>query len=110
MANIYQQFLRAPNESALAPDASFNYITTATTINKSDAIIKHLQAQSAQILKKDEKILSTIENDNGVCLEIETVMEFKRGGGVILPKMDDNMLIDTTAVCPMVNPVNQGLY
>jgi len=104
MADIYQSFLRSPSAAHLAPNASLHYITTTTSINQPDAIIKHLQAQEKQVEKKSEEILSCIESSNGVCLETETTFKFVRSGGVLLPQMDDNMLADMEAVCPMVSP------
>lgn len=102
MANTYQTFLASPSEALLAPNASLHYITTTTTIREPAAIIKHLQAQSKMVEKKSEEVLSCIESSNGVCLETETTFKFVKSGGLILPQMDDNMLADMTAVCPMV--------
>lgn len=102
MADVYQSFLRSPNASALAQNASLHYITTTTSIHESSAIIKHLQAQEKLLNKKDERVLSVIESNDGVCVETETTFEFTRGGGAILPQLDDNMLADMVVVCPMV--------
>lgn len=104
MADIYQSFLRSPSTSHLASDAALHYITTTSTIRGADAIIKHLQAQSKQIQKKEEKLLSVTAGPNGVCVETETAMVFKTGGGLILPNMDENMLADMSAVAMMVSP------
>ena len=103
MANIYQSFLKSPSVSFLAPNASLHYITTTTSIHEPEAIIKHLQAQAKQVEKQSENILSSTESSNGICLETETTFKFVRGGGLILPQMDDNMLADMVAVCPMVS-------
>ncbi|KAF4552307.1 Hypothetical protein D9617_10g072880 [Elsinoe fawcettii] len=105
MASIYQTFLRSPRIEHLAANASIHYITTTTTILKPDAIIKHLEVQSRAVEKKEEKVLNITEASNGICLETETVLEFRKGGGVILPGMDENMLADMTVVCPMVHVV-----
>lgn len=102
MADSYLSFLRSPSASALASNASLHYITTTTSIHEPATIIKHLQAQEKQVKKKSETVLSTIESSNGVVLETETTFEFLRGGGTILPQMDDNMLADMLVVCPMV--------
>ncbi|GAM90956.1 hypothetical protein ANO11243_090030 [Dothideomycetidae sp. 11243] len=106
MSDIYQLFLRSPDVSHLAPSAALHYITTTSTIKDADAIVKHLQAQEQQVQKKEEKILSCISSDNGVCAETETTFVFRNGGGLILPNMDENMLADVTAVCPMVHIVS----
>ncbi|KAG8626819.1 hypothetical protein KVT40_005764 [Elsinoe batatas] len=105
MASIYQSFLRAPRIEQLAANASIHYITTTTTILKPDAIIKHLEVQSRAVEKKEEKILNVTEASNGLCIETETILQFRNGGGVILPGMDINMLADMTVVCPMVHVV-----
>ncbi|GAB7356182.1 hypothetical protein MBLNU459_g6770t1 [Dothideomycetes sp. NU459] len=105
MADIYSSFLRAPTAAALAPNASLYYITTTTAINEPATIIKHLQAQEKQVKKKSETVLSAVESRNAVVLETETTFEFIRGGGTILPQMDDNMLSDIIVVCPMIHVV-----
>lgn len=90
-AATYQAFLAAPSASALAPNASINYITTTTAIHEAAAIVKHLQIQQKQVVKKDEKILFTLESDNGVCLETEITLQFNNGGGAFLPGMDSTL-------------------
>jgi len=102
MADIYQSFLRSPTVASLAPNASLHYITTTTSFHEPEAIVKHLQAHTKQVEKRSENVLSTMESSNGVCLETETTFKFVRSGGVILPQMDDNLLADMEAVCPMV--------
>lgn len=103
MANIYESFLNRPDASALAPNASLHYITTTTSINESTAIIKHLQAQDKLIKKKSETVINTVASGNAIVLETETVLEFVRGGGAILPNMDDNMLVDSIVTIPFVS-------
>ncbi|OCL11737.1 hypothetical protein AOQ84DRAFT_437484 [Glonium stellatum] len=101
----YQQFLANPSTAALAEKASIHYITTLTTINEPTAIIKHLSAQSKQLEKKSEKVLSAIESSNGLCLDVETTLEFIFGGGAFLPGLDDNFLADRTVTFPVVHIV-----
>lgn len=98
----YHQFRSSPDASALADKASINYITTLVTINEPAAITKHLSAQAKQLNKKEEKVLSTIEGDDGLCLEVETTLEFVSGGGAFLPGLDDNFLADRTVTLPVV--------
>lgn len=105
MAATYQSFLASPSTSVLAPDASINYITTTTTINEPTAIIKHLQVQGRQVVKKEEYILSAIESANGVCLETDTTIQFKNGGGAFLPGMDENLIDDCIVTFPLVHVV-----
>lgn len=106
MASTYRSFLASPDASHLASDASINYITTTTTINESAAIIKHLQAQQKQVTKKDEKVLSTIEDGNSLCLETELTIQFNNGGGAFLPSMDENLLDEKLVVFPLLHVVN----
>lgn len=105
MASVYTSFLQSPSASVLAANASLNYISTTTTIHEPAAILKHLQAQAKQLQKKDEKVLSTIEGDHGVCVETETTLQFTSGGGAFLPGIDENLLDEKTVVFPMVHVV-----
>ena len=100
---VYQSFLASPAATALSADASFNYITTLTTINNSAAIVKHLTNQDKILKKKQEKILSSIESHNAICLEVETTLEFLSGGGAYLPGLDDNFVADQEATLPIVS-------
>lgn len=106
----YQKYLSNPDASAFAPDGSLNYITTLTTIHKPDAIAKHLHAHQRVLRKKHENILNTIESDHGLCLEVETTVEFITGGGTFLPGLDDNFLADQLATFPVVCPVFHTSY
>jgi len=104
MAETYLSFIRSPNVSALAAGASLHYITTTTSINEGDAIVKHLQAQDKVVKKKSETILSSMASSDGIVVETETELEFVRGGGAFLPNMDDNMLTDSLVTVPIVSP------
>lgn len=106
MAATYQAFLASPSASALAPNASINYITTTTAVNEPAAIIKHLQIQQKQVVKKDEKILYTIESGNGLCLETEVTLQFHNGGGAFLPGMDENVIDERVVTFPLVHIVS----
>ncbi|KAL8643148.1 MAG: hypothetical protein Q9228_000210 [Teloschistes exilis] len=101
----YQSYLTNPNASAFASDGSLNYITTLITIHKADAIAKHLIAHQKTLRKKHENILNTIENNNALCLEVETTIEFLTGGGSYLPGLDDNFLVDQVVTIPIVHIV-----
>ncbi|KAI5276272.1 hypothetical protein E4T47_00911 [Aureobasidium subglaciale] len=105
MADTYLSFLRSPTESALASDAALHYITTTTSIHESSAIIRHFQAQDKVVKKKSENILSSFGSSQNAVVETDTTFEFIRGGGAILPQMDDNMLVDSVATLPMVHVV-----
>ena len=103
LAAAYQAFLASPRDTHLNSNASLNYITTLTTINSSAAIAKHLSNQQSVVRKKQEKVLSNIESDNAICLEVETTLEFNTGGGAYLPGLDDNFLSDQVVTFPIVS-------
>lgn len=106
MAGLYVQWLQAPNSGDLADDAALNYITTITTISESTAILKHLTAQAKQVEKKQEKVLFSVESDNGCCVETLTTLKFRTGGGAFLPGMDSNMLDEREVTFPLTHVVN----
>lgn len=105
MASQYADFLRAPTTSLLAADASLVYITTTTEIKEPTAILKHIQAQQKLVDKKNEKILNTIAGQDGLCLETETTLQFKMGGGAYLPGMDENLLDEKLVTFPLMHIV-----
>jgi len=105
MASQYTSFLSNPTASALAADASLVYITTTTEIKEPAAILKHLQAQDKQLTKKAEKVLNVIAGQDGVCLETETTLQFKAGGGAYLPGIDENLLDNKTVTFPLTHIV-----
>lgn len=104
MADIYQTFLRKPQASLLADNATLHYITTTTSINGAEAILKHLQAQRTQLTKTDETVLSCIEGVNAVSMEISTKFKILQSGGVYLPKLESHLITDMEPCCPMVRP------
>jgi len=101
----YKQFLAAPNPSFLADNASLHYITTLVTVNGSSQIIKHLNGQSHDLSKKEEKFLDVVEGQNALATEVHTTMEFLTGGGAYLPSLDDNFLADRTVTFPIVSMI-----
>ncbi|KAL1305737.1 hypothetical protein AAFC00_007320 [Neodothiora populina] len=105
MAGVYTSFLSSPSAAALAPDATLHYITTTVSIHEPAAIMKHIQAQEKLVKKKSETILSTIVSNSAIVVETATVYEFVRGGGALLPSMDDNFLVDSVVTIPMVHIV-----
>lgn len=106
----YEAFLSSPTTGSLADHASINYIPTLTTVNDASAIIKHLNAQAKLLTKKSEKILSAIESSNGLCVDVDTTIEFVGGGGAYLPGLDDNFLADRTVAFPMVGLKLSALF
>ncbi|OMP87288.1 hypothetical protein BK809_0007374 [Diplodia seriata] len=106
LSAAYQSFLGAPATSQLAPSASLNYVPTTTTVTEPTAILKHLSAQGKLLKKKGEKILSSIESGNGLCLDVETTLELVNGGGAYLPGLDDNFIADRTVTFPVIHIVH----
>lgn len=100
---VYQSYLSNPTANVLSDNASLSYINTLTTIKTASAIVKHHAAHQKVLNKKEEKILSCIETDNALCLDIETTLEFLAGGGAYLPGLDDNFLADRVVTFPMVS-------
>ena len=99
---VYQSYLATPNATAFAPDGSLNYITTLTTLHKTDVIAKHLALHQKILKKRHENILYAIESDDALCLEVDTTIEFLSGGGMYLPGLDDNFLADQLVTFPVV--------
>lgn len=105
MASTYAAFLQAPSPSMLAANASITYITTTTTVSEPAAIIKHLTAQAKQVTKKNEKVLNMVEGPGALCLETDTTLHFKSGGGAYLPGVDENLLDERTVTFPVMHVV-----
>lgn len=102
LESLYKSYLANPSAGSLTEDCSLNYITTLTTINTANAILKHHTAHQKVLKKKEEKILSCIEGSNAISADVETTLEFITGGGAYLPGLDDNFLADRTVSFPMV--------
>ena len=103
LKSVYQSYLKSPTAASLNENASLNYITTLTTINTAAAIVKHHAAHQKVLQKKEEKVLSCIGDQDALCLEVETTIEFLTGGGAFLPGLDDNFLADRTVTFPLVS-------
>ncbi|MCJ1388081.1 hypothetical protein MMC18_000925 [Xylographa bjoerkii] len=106
LTSAYEAFLAFPSATHLNDDASLNYITTLTTVNGSAAIAKHVSQQQRIVKRKTEKVLSSIESDDAICLDVETTLEFISGGGAYLPGLDDNFLSDRVVTFPIVHIVH----
>jgi hypothetical protein len=102
LQTTYKRFLAAPNQSFLANNASLHYITTLVTVNGSLEIIKHLNSQSHDLTKKEEKFLDVVEGQGALAVEVSTTIEFLTGGGAYLPSLDDNFLADRLVTLPIV--------
>jgi hypothetical protein len=98
----YQVFLSTANPELLAKDAQLHYIPTTTSFREPTPIVKHLASQAKALKKKQENIISSIESDDAICLDIETTIEFVSSGGAYLPGLDDNLLSDRIVTFPIV--------
>ncbi|KZF23769.1 hypothetical protein L228DRAFT_238291 [Xylona heveae TC161] len=101
----YQSFLADPAAAGLSEKAAINYIPTLTTINEPSSILKHLSSQQKLLRKKNEKVVNAIESQDALCLDVETTLEFIKGGGAYLPGLDDNFLADRTVTIPIIHIV-----
>ncbi|KFA63187.1 hypothetical protein S40285_03280 [Stachybotrys chlorohalonatus IBT 40285] len=97
MAATYKQFLAAPSSSLLADKASLHYVTTTTSFHGPTDIIKHLNALQKQVKKKHEDVLSLVDGQTAIAVEVDTLLEFQTSGGIYLPGLDDNFLTDREA-------------
>ncbi|KAF8453044.1 hypothetical protein BGX38DRAFT_449021 [Terfezia claveryi] len=106
LQKTYIRFLSTPKASTLSKDTvALHYITSGISVS-GEAIISHLSNQHHVLEKKTEKVLSGFETMDSLVLEIETVVEFKSGGGAYLPGLDDNFLADQTATFLLIHVVN----
>ncbi|KAI6782238.1 uncharacterized protein J7T54_002475 [Emericellopsis cladophorae] len=105
-AATYKQFLALPTTSVLDDKASLHYVTTTTSISGATEIVKHLTAIHKQLKKKQEDILTEVEGQDKLALEVDTVIEFLISGGPYLPGLDDNFLSDRTVYLPVTHFVS----
>ncbi|KKK13397.1 hypothetical protein P175DRAFT_0527379 [Aspergillus ochraceoroseus IBT 24754] len=105
LINVYQRFLVDPRSAPLAPDVSLIYITSTTEVNGADAVVKQLTKQQHVVKINSEKILDVVQGASSLCVEIETSIQFISAGGVYLPNLDENFLLDRVATFPTVHIV-----
>lgn len=99
---IYERFLASPTQLSLSGNASLHYVTTLTSFNDSAPIVKHLETQNKNVVrKKSEKIVSAVEGSSSLALEVEATLEFISDGGTYLPGLD-NFVTDKIVTLPMV--------
>ena len=103
--SAYTNFLSAPTPAHLAENATLTYTTTTTFLQSAPAILKHLHAQLKQVVLKSSKVLHSIESSDSLCLETETSILFKSGGGAYLPGLDDNLLDERLVTFPITHIV-----
>ncbi|KAL6818595.1 hypothetical protein GGI42DRAFT_9150 [Trichoderma sp. SZMC 28013] len=106
MAAAYKQFLASPSSSLLADNASLHYVTTLTSFVGATEIIKHLNTLQKQVKKKKEDVISLIDGQNVIAVEVDTCIEFVTSGGAYLPGLDDNFLSDREAFLPIMHIVS----
>jgi hypothetical protein len=99
----YQRFLDNPKTAKLAGDVSLIYVPTTTKVERSDNVITHVLKQTHVVKTRSHKVISAIEGSDALCLDMETTLEFKEGGGAYLPSMDDNFIADRVVTFPTVN-------
>ncbi|KAF3938588.1 hypothetical protein ABW19_dt0210267 [Dactylella cylindrospora] len=103
---LYTAFLTNPKKEVLHAQAGLHYISsTGNSFQTSAAIIGHLTREALLYEKKEQKVLSAVESSDAVVVEVSTTIEFKNGGGVLLPGLDDNFVADQTVYLPMVHIV-----
>jgi hypothetical protein len=102
LKSIYQRFLEVPNPISLSENASLHYITTVTTFNGPNAIIRHLEDQNKKVVTiQSAKVISAVEGQTSIALEVETTLEFISGGGSYLPGLEE-FVVDKIATFPTV--------
>lgn len=99
---VYERFLASPNPLNLAENATYQYVTTLTSFKQRDAIVKHLETQQKDVVKKkSEKVISAVEGLTSVAVIVDTTLEFLASGGAYLPGLD-SFIVDRTATLPVV--------
>ncbi|TGZ80075.1 hypothetical protein EX30DRAFT_364854 [Ascodesmis nigricans] len=101
--NSYLRFLSSPSESAISSSAELHYISSGTSLSTPDEIVKYLSRESRLLKKKSEKVLSSVQVQDTLVLEVETELEFVTSGGNYLPGLDDNFLADHVVVFPIIH-------
>lgn len=100
---VYEKFLTSPNPLGLSEGAVLQYVTTLTTFTEQGPIIRHLETQNKNVVKKrSEKIISEIEGLTSVAVITETTLEFISSGGAYLPNLD-NFIVDRVVTFPIVS-------
>ena len=103
LQKIYAKFLAAPSAEVFSSTPSLHYVTTLTTLNSTEAIMKYMKRESTILKKRVQKILSAVETSDRLVLEVETEIEFIKSGGNYLPAMDDNFVSDHIVGFPVVS-------
>lgn len=103
LKQVYERFLASPNPLNLADNVSLQYVTTLTTFKQQGPIVKHLENQQKNVVKKQsEKIISHVEDSTSLAVIAETTLEFISSGGAYLPGLD-TFIVDRQATLPIVS-------
>ncbi|CAG7922671.1 unnamed protein product [Penicillium olsonii] len=102
----YQRFLANPKSAKLAGDVSLIYVPTTTKFDQPDNVITHVVKQSQIVKTRSHTVISAIEGSDALCLDMETTLEFREGGGAYLPSLDDNFLADRVVTFPTIHIVH----
>ncbi|KAJ5347960.1 uncharacterized protein N7506_001213 [Penicillium brevicompactum] len=102
----YQRFLDNPKAAKLAGDISLIYVPTTTKFDQPDNVITHVLKQSHIVKTRSHNVISAIEGSDALCLDMETTLEFREGGGAYLPSLDDNFLADRVVTFPTIHIVH----
>ncbi|EPS40901.1 hypothetical protein H072_5205 [Dactylellina haptotyla CBS 200.50] len=105
LTKLYSGFLDNPKTEILHAQAGLHYISTGTSVQSSVAIAGHFQKEALLYTKKEQKILTAVESANALAVELSVIVEFKNGGGSLLPRLDDNFIVDQTVKISMVHMV-----
>ena len=108
LKTVYERFLASPNPLSLTESASINYIPTLKTFAQPASVIRHLEDQNKnEVRKKAEKIIAAVEAHNALSLDVETTLEFISGGGAYLPGLE-NFVTDRIVTFPTVSPFSNS--
>ncbi|CAG7958323.1 unnamed protein product [Penicillium salamii] len=102
----YQRFLANPKTAKLAGDVSLIYVPTTTKFEQPDNVITHVVKQAQIVKTRSHTLINAIEGSNALCLDMETTLEFREGGGAYLPSLDDNFLADRVVTFPTIHIVH----
>ncbi|KAJ5475273.1 hypothetical protein N7539_008339 [Penicillium diatomitis] len=105
LIDSYQRFLASPRNAPLATNATLIYVPVTTKVEGADAIATHTSRQSHIVKKTSDKVMNAIESSDALCLDMETTLHFVEGGGVYLPSLDDNFLVNRVVTFPTIHIV-----
>ena len=105
---LYEGFLASPNPLSLSEGASLNYIPTLQTFTQAASVIRHLESQDKnEVRKKAQKVIAAVEGPDSISLDVETTLEFISNGGAYLPGLE-NFVTDRIATFPCVSRLQGG--